>query len=485
MKWFSVHWFFIAAVAGLIVAGCDKLDLGKPAKSGPPPPTEQPATKLAKNDAPVTPTPTVQLPDFAALVDKEGPAVVNVSVRQTLARSGPQFPDLDENDPFYDFFRRFIPQPPRRGDSPTKQGVGSGFIISGDGYILTNRHVVDNADTVTVRLTDKREFKAKVIGSDARTDVALLKIDGKNLPKVPIGNVSRIRVGEWVVAIGSPFGFENSVTAGIISAINRALPDENFVPFIQTDAAVNPGNSGGPLFNMKGEVIGINSQIYSGTGGFMGLSFAIPIDVAMDVAEQLKSTGRVARGRIGVQIQPMDADLANSFGLPDVKGALVASVEKGGPADKAGLQPGDVIREFDGNVVGSSNELPRIVGLVKPGASAKVKIWRKGEAKELTVAVADTPGERTARASDRPAKSAEKMGLVLSETDDGLVVQEVLGPAASAGLRQGDVILSVNNQRVETVDQFRERVRTAPAGRSVAILVQRGDNTLFIPVKPE
>jgi serine protease Do len=485
MNSFTGRRLLAALAAGLLATACDKVDLGKFGKAETAPPAAQSTEKPVRDASPATPMATVMLPDFATLAEKEGPAVVNVSVTQTLARGGPQFPGVDEDDPFFDFFRRFIPQQPRRGDAPIQQGVGSGFIISDDGYILTNRHVVDNADVVTVRLTDKREFKAKVIGSDSRTDVALIKIDGKNLPKVPVGNASKIRVGEWVVAIGSPFGFENSVTAGIVSAINRALPDENFVPFIQTDVAINPGNSGGPLFNMKGEVIGINSQIYSRTGGFMGLSFAIPIDVAMDVADQLKTTGRVARGRIGVQIQNLNAELANSFGLPDAKGALVVSVERGSPADKAGLQAGDVIREFDGKTVGGSNELPRIVGLTKPGATVKMKVWRKGEAKDLSITVADTPAERTAaKAGDRPSKSAEKMGLTLTETEDGLVVQEVRGPAAAAGLRPGDVIISVNNQRTETVDDFRERIAQAPRGRSVALLVQRGENTLFVPVKP-
>ena len=489
MNKLSARLLLIGLASAWLATGCDKLDLGKFGKAEVAAPAAQPAQlepKLGQSNAPAPPLPAIQLPDFAALVEKEGPSVVNVSVIQTAGRGEAQLPPgMDENDPFFDFFRRFMPQPPRRGDAPIQQGVGSGFIISDDGYILTNRHVVDNADTVTVRLTDKREFKAKVIGTDARTDVALLKIEAKGLPEVPIGNANRIRVGEWVVAIGSPFGFENTVTAGIISAINRALPDENFVPFIQTDVAINPGNSGGPLFNMRGEVIGINSQIYSRTGTFAGLSFAIPIDVAMDVANQLRTTGKVSRGRIGVQIQGMNAELANSFGLPDAKGALVASVEKGSPADKASVQPGDVIREFDGKAVGSSNELPRIVGLVKPGATVKIKVWRKGEAKDLSITVGETPGERTARAGDRPPKSAEKMGLTLSETADGLFVEEVRGSAANAGLRKGDIILSVNNQRVETVDQFRERIGLAPRGRSIALLVQRGENTLFIPVKPE
>jgi serine protease Do len=462
-------------------AGCEKFE-GK-ADSGTSPASSP--LKTAPRGA-GEPVPMVQLPDFAALVEREGGAVVNVSVTQTLTRGAQQFPGGEEDDPFFDFFRRFAPQHPRRGDAPIQQGVGSGFIITDDGYILTNRHVIANADVVLVRLTDKREFKAKVVGTDARTDVALLKIDSKGLPKVPIGDAGRMRVGEWVIAIGSPFGFENTVTAGIVSAVNRALPDETFVPFIQTDVAINPGNSGGPLFNMKGEVIGINSQIYSRTGGFMGLSFAIPIDVAIDVAEQLKSTGRVARGRIGVQIQPLNTELASSFGLPDAKGALVASLEKGSPAEKAGLQPGDVIRVYEGKPVMSSNELPRLVGMTKPGSVVKMEVWRKGEAREMSVTVGEMPGERiAARNGERSLKQAEKMGLTLSETEEGLIVEDVQGPAARAGLRPGDVIVAVNNQQVETVEQFRERLAKTTPGKSIALLVQREDSTVFIAVRPE
>ncbi|MES2355299.1 MAG: DegQ family serine endoprotease [Pseudomonadota bacterium] len=480
------HWFALAVACTLTATGCEKLDLGKAGKAESTQPPAQSAFKPTPGTTPGTPVPTVQLPDFTALVEREGPAVVNVSVTQTLTRGSMQFPGADEDDPFFDFFRRFTPQQPRRGEAPMQQGLGSGFIISQDGYVLTNRHVVANADTVIVKLTDKREFKAKVVGTDSRTDVALLKVDAKDLPTVPIGDASHIRVGEWVLAIGAPFGFENSVTAGIVSAINRALPEENFVPFIQTDVAINPGNSGGPLFNMKGEVVGINSQIYSRTGGFMGLSFAIPIDVAIDVANQLKSTGRVSRGRIGVQIQSLTPELAGSFGLQDAKGALVASIEKGSPADKAGLQPGDVIREYDGKQVVSSAELPRLVGMTKPGAVVKMKVWRKGEAKELTATVTEMPGERVAgRAGDHPTKQAEKIGLTLSESEDGIVVQDANGPAARAGLRPGDIILSLNNQRVQTVDEFRDRLSKMPSGKSIALLVQREDTTLFVPIRPE
>jgi serine protease Do len=472
----------------LLATGCEKLELGKFGKPGKPeaPVPAMPAFKTAPPSASPAPVPTVRLPDFTALVDREGPAVVNVRVTQTVARRS-QLPGIPEDDPFFDFFHRFIPQPRGgdRGEPEIQSGLGSGFIISTDGYILTNRHVVDEADTVNVRLTDKREFKAKVVGTDKRTDVALLKIDAKDLPTVPMGDANNIHVGEWVLAIGSPFGFENSVTAGIVSAVNRALPDENYVPFIQTDAAINPGNSGGPLFNMKGEVIGINSQIYSRTGGFMGLSFAIPIDVAIDVANQLKTTGKVSRGRIGVQIQPLSAELAGSFGLPDTNGALVAGVEGGSPADKAGVKTGDVIREFGGKKISSFNELPRVVGLTKPGTAVKMKVWRKGELKELTLTVAELPGEKAPSLAERPSKTADRLGLSLSETDEGLLVEDVRGPAARAGLRTGDVILSVNNQRVENLDEFRDIVANTPKGRSVALLVQRDGNTLFVPVRPE
>src|SRR6476661_3856676 len=332
------------------------------------------------------------LPDFADLVDKQGAAVVNISTTQTVR--GQTAPPGSEEDPFYDFFRRFgPPQPPR--DYETRS-LGSGFVISQEGYILTNSHVVEAADDITVRLTDKREYKAKVIGSDRRTDVAVLKIDATGLPVVTVGDPNKLRVGEWVVAIGSPFGFESSVTAGIVSAKGRSLPQENFVPFIQTDVAINPGNSGGPLFNMRGEVVGINSQIYSRTGGFMGLSFAIPIDVAIDIQKQLREKGRVSRGRIGVVIQEVTRDLATSFGLDRARGALVNSVEKGSPADKAGVETSDIILAFDGKQVESSSDLPRIVGSTRPGANSTVEVWRKGTTKKLTVTVGELMEDRVA-----------------------------------------------------------------------------------------
>ncbi|HSN39712.1 MAG TPA: Do family serine endopeptidase, partial [Burkholderiales bacterium] len=344
-----------------------------------------------------------QLPDFTELVEKQGTAVVNISTTQS-ARSplASQLPDLQEDDPFYEFFRRFVPNPgPREFQS---QSLGSGFIISADGYIMTNAHVIDAADEVTVKLTDKREFKAKVIGADKRTDVALIKIDATGLPVVKVGDPARLKVGEWVVAIGSPFGFENTVTAGIVSAKGRSLPQENFVPFIQTDVAVNPGNSGGPLFNLRGEVVGINSQIYSRTGGFMGLSFAIPIDVASNIAQQLRTTGKVTRGRIGVVIQPVTKELAESFNLPKAQGALVNSVEKGGPADRAGIEPGDVILKFDGHAVSSSEDLPRMVGGSRPGSRVAIQIWRNKAVRDLQITVAELQDERATRQSRRGGK---------------------------------------------------------------------------------
>ncbi len=338
-----------------------------------------------------------ELPDFTELVEKQGVAVVNISTTQTVRNESvfPQMPELSEDDPMYDFFRRFMPH--RKGGPREYQSrsLGSGFILSADGYILTNAHVVDAADEVTVRLTDKREFKAKVIGSDRRTDVALVKIDASGLPKVTIGKPDLLKAGEWVFAIGSPFGFDNSVTAGIVSAKGRSLPQENYVPFIQTDVAINPGNSGGPLFNMRGEVVGINSQIYSRSGGFMGLSFAIPIDVAIDISDQLRTQGKINRGWLGVMIQEMTKELAESFGLSKPIGALIANVDKGSPADKAGMAASDVILKFDGKAVENSTELPRLVAAVKPGKRVMVQIWRKGAYKDISLVVGELPDKGT------------------------------------------------------------------------------------------
>jgi serine protease Do len=438
------------------------------------------------------------LPDFTELVEKQGAAVVNVSTTQINRL--PQFqgiPNLPENDPFYEFFRRFAPQMPREQES---QSLGSGFIISADGYILTNAHVVDRAEKITVRLTDKREFKAKVIGSDKRTDVALLKIDATGLPKVALGKPDQLKVGEWVLAIGSPFGFDSSVTAGIVSAKGRSLAQENFVPFIQTDVAINPGNSGGPLFNLKGEVVGINSQIYSRSGGYMGLSFSIPIDVAMDVVSQLRTTGKVTRGRIGVSIQEVTRELADSFGLPKVSGALISGVEKGGPADKAGVRPSDVILKFDGKVVNSSADLPRIVAATKPGGKVGVQLWRKGGALDVSIVVGEVQSDaavaqRSGRggASEGASESEIRLGLVVSELNDeqkaelqvegGLVVEDLKGPAVRSQLQRGDVILAVGNVEIHNFDQFNEVLKKVPRGRNIALLVRRSEGTVYVPIK--
>jgi serine protease Do len=431
------------------------------------------------------------LPDFTELVEKQGAAVVNVSTT-SAARSGPQFP-MPEDDPSNDFFRRFGP-PPRDYEA---RSLGSGFIISADGYILTNAHVVEAAEDINVKLNDKREFKAKVIGSDKRTDVAVIKIEASGLPAVKIGDPERLKVGEWVLAIGSPFGFESTVTAGIVSAKGRSLPQENYVPFIQTDVAINPGNSGGPLFNLKGEVVGINSQIYSRTGGFMGLSFAIPIDVAMDITHQLRTAGRVSRGRIGVVIQEVTKELAESFGLPKAAGALVNSVEKGGPADKAGLEPSDVILKFDGKTVSSSADLPRIVAHTRPGSKATMQIWRKGAARDVSVTVGEMPEEKVAqRPGRRDSKSGNvvaRLGLTVSEltaeqrselgVGGGLLVEDVQGAAAKAGIRRGDILMALNNQDIKSVEQVTQLLNQFEKAKSVALLIRRGDSALYVPLR--
>ena len=438
------------------------------------------------------------LPDFTALVEKYGPAVVNVEV---LEKTQPQpgFQGLSPNDPFYDFFRRFGIPPPGEGQRPNQppvRGAGSGFIVSPDGYILTNTHVVADAETVTVRLTDRREFQAKVVGADERTDVAVIKISASNLPIVRLGDPSRIKPGQWVLAIGSPFGFENTVTAGIISATSRSLPSDNYVPFIQTDVAVNPGNSGGPLFNMAGEVIGINSQIFSRTGGFMGLSFAIPIDVARNVEEQLIKTGRVVRGRIGVTIQDLNAQLAESFGLDRPRGALVSSVEKDGPAAHAGIQPGDVILGVAGHPIEHYGELSGAIAAMKPGSDTSLSVWRGGKQLNVSVAVAELhEQQQSASARGRSPGGGVKVpgafGLTVrplnpqekqqAGTQGSLVVEEVTGPAATAEVQPGDIILGVNGKRVHTTQELEEAAKAA--GKSVALLIQREDAQIFVPLR--
>ncbi|MCG9065442.1 DegQ family serine endoprotease [Laribacter hongkongensis] len=439
------------------------------------------------------------LPNFAQLVDKEGRAVVNISARQNArATAASPLPDLAPGDPFFEFFRRFAPPQQQREEAVS---LGSGFIISPDGYILTNAHVVARGDEITVKLNDKREYKARLIGADGRTDVALLKIDAHNLPAVELGNPNTLRVGEWVLAIGSPFGFDNTVTSGIVSAKGRQLPDENYVPFIQTDVAVNPGNSGGPLFDMDGKVVGINSQIYSRSGGFMGISFAIPIDVAMQVADQLKQNGRVSRGRLGVQIQDLTKDLAASFGLKSPSGALVNSVEAGGPADKAGIRAGDIVLAVNGQAIKETSDLPRLIGAVKPGQATRIEIWRNQASRTVTV-VPDELREADARSAQReaqpkqPARPAQQqiapVGLVLADAPPqllqrlgirfGLVVQRTSGLATQAGLLPGDVIVGIGTDPVTSFGEFKARIDATPAGAFVPLKVMRGNATLFLPL---
>lgn len=439
-----------------------------------------------------------ELPDFTELVEKQGAAVVNVSTTQVLRNEGlPQLPpNISEDDPMFEFFRRFMPPGSTMPREQEARSLGSGFIISADGYILTNAHVVDAADEVTVSLTDKREFKAKVIGSDRRTDVALIKINATGLPRVIIGDPNQLRVGEWVAAIGAPFGFENSVTAGIVSAKGRSLPRDNFVPFIQTDVAINPGNSGGPLFNLRGEVVGVNSQIYSRTGGFMGLSFAIPIDVALDVSNQLRATGKVSRGWLGVAIQEVTRQLADSFSLPQATGALIASIEPGSPAEKAGLEVSDVVLRFNDKIISSANDLPRIVAATRPGTRVNVQVWRKGQQRDVSVILTELPAEKLPQQRQQRApqnRSFNRLGLAVSElspaqrqqlkVDGGLFVEETQGAAARAGVRRGDVVLAVNNTDVKSVEQFNQLINQVGPGKNIALLVKRGEAALYIPLR--
>ncbi|WP_026075792.1 DegQ family serine endoprotease [Noviherbaspirillum massiliense] len=448
------------------------------------------------------------LPDFADLAEKTGPAVVNI---RTTERVKPGQGGLNgEDEEMQEFFRRFfgipIPrqqQPDRapRGRKPAPQqeeevprGVGSGFIISGDGYVLTNAHVVEGADEVYVTLTDKREFKAKIIGVDKRTDVAVVKIDGNNLPRLTIGDPSKLRVGEWVIAIGSPFGLENTVTAGIISA--KARDTGEYLPLIQTDVAVNPGNSGGPLINMRGEVIGINSQIYSRSGGYMGISFAVPIDEAVRVADQLRTTGKVTRGRIGVQIGEVTREVAETLGMPRAQGALVQRVEPGGPAEKAGVEAGDIILKFNGANIEKSTDLPRLVGATKPGTRVGVTVWRKGANREIPLTVTELEPEKVAKQDEKKPKeqAANALGLVVSDLSEaqkrelrlegGVIVEAAEGPAARVGLRAGDVILRLNNTDITNAKQFNALVSKLEPKKSAVILVRRGDASQFVPIKP-
>lgn len=444
---------------------------------------------------------TNELPDFTGLVEKHSAAVVNISAVQAPNvlnnQIFPDIPGLPENSPFYDFFRKHMqPFPAPRKSEP--KSLGSGFIISSDGYILTNAHVVEAAEEITVRLNDKREFVAEVIGTDRKTDIALIKINATGLPKITQGNPENLRVGEWVVAIGSPFGFEHSVTAGIVSAKGRTLAQENFVPFIQTDVAINPGNSGGPLFNMKGEVVGINSQIYSRTGGFMGLSFAIPINVATEIADQLKTSGKVNRGRIGVMIQEVTKELADSFGLSNSSGALVVSVEKGGAADQAGIKARDIILKFDEKDVAISADLPRIVGSTKPGSKVSMDIWRDGSYKTINIKIGETLSDEVAEnrklKQGKKSDTTNRLGLVLSEItaeqkkqleiNNGVLVEDIQpGIASRSGIRMGDIILGFNSKDVKSITQFNELLNQVESGKNIALLVKRGDLTTFITMK--
>ncbi len=442
-----------------------------------------------------------ELPDFTVLVEQNSAAVVNISTTQRPKQRIPftqkDMPELPQGTPWDDLFRHFFGEEGEGPGPEEAQSLGSGFIVDTEGYILTNNHVVEDAEEILVLLSDRRELKAKLIGSDKRSDIALLKVDARSLPVVKIGQSDKLKVGEWVMAIGSPFGFDHSVSVGVVSALGRNLPSENYVPFIQTDVAINPGNSGGPLFNLDGEVVGINSQIYSRTGGFMGLSFAIPVDVAMEVVAQLKSKGYVARGWLGVLIQDVTRDLAESFGMKTPSGALVSKVLDDSPAAKAGLKTGDVILEFEGKPIDRSSDLPPLVGHAPIGSTAKLKILRSGKTQTVQVKVAELPSEeKLAEASTSEKKGkADRLGLTVADLTaeqrqalelerHGVLVQEIEeGPAAEAGIRRGDVLLKVNGSDVDNVAQLRKLVEGLPPGKSVPVLVQRRSGPVFLALR--
>jgi serine protease Do len=438
------------------------------------------AGSLPAQAASATAARAAALPDFAAIVQQHGPAVVNITTAGTRQAGVAQVPELFRGLPF----KFELPQ----GEVPV-HGQGSGFILSGDGIVLTNAHVVQNASEVTVKLTDRREFRAKVLGTDPATDIAVLRVEAQGLPAVRIGDADAARVGDWVLAIGSPFGFENSVTAGIVSAKSRSLPGDTYVPFIQTDVAVNPGNSGGPLFNLAGEVIGINSQIYSRSGGYQGLSFAIPIDVALRVKDQIVATGHASHARLGVNVQTMNQALAESFGLERPVGALVAAVAPGGAADKAGLQPGDVVLKFNGRAVGDSGELAGMVGESRPGEQARLEVWRKGAKRELVATLGASSDGAVRKAEAGGDEEQGRLGLAVrpltpqeraaANVPGGLLVQEVDGPAARAGVAPGDIVLQAGGKPVQSVEDLRS---AAKAGKTVALLVQRGEQRMFVPL---
>lgn len=494
MHW-ARHWTTVSIsilAVGISMAACSREQTASTAVEQAAAPASQTQTATPQGAAPVSVG--AALPDFTGLVERYGPAVVNVAViekAQQTSRSVP--PGMSPNDPFYEFFRRFGGGQMPRNEAPAR-GEGSGFIVSSDGYILTNAHVVKGASEVTVKTTDRREYNAKVIGIDERTDVAVIKIDAKDLPVVRLGDPSKLKPGEWVVAIGSPFGFENSVTAGVVSATARSMPGEgNFAPFIQTDVPVNPGNSGGPLFNLKGEVVGINSQIYSRTGGYMGLSFAIPIDVANNVKQQLVANGKVVRSRIGVTVQEVDAGLANSFGLDRPRGALIGMVEAGAAGDKAGLKPGDVILKVDDTLIETSSQLPSIIANTKPGSAVTLQIWRDHAAKQIVARPQAMPeeGTRVASRGGDDGDATSKLGLSVrplapeekrdADTDGSIVVEDVDGPAAVAGVQPGDIILGVNGTRVKSVKDL--RTAADKSGKVVALLIERENAQIFVPIK--
>ncbi len=440
------------------------------------------------------------LPDFTGLVESNSDAVVNISTsgkaKARMVPHGFKIPDLPEDSPLNDFFGHFFGQPPRQSDTQPRSSLGSGFIISGDGYVITNHHVIKDADEIIVRLSDRREFKAELVGSDERSDTAVLKIEATNLPTVKLGQSSNLKVGEWVLAIGSPFGFDHSVTAGIVSAKGRSLPNESYVPFIQTDVAINPGNSGGPLFNLDGEVVGVNSQIYSRTGGFMGVSFAIPIDVVMNVYDQLRDKGQVTRGWLGVLIQDVTRELAESFDMKRPHGALVAKVLPDSPAEKAGFETGDVVIQFNKQKIERSGDLPPLVGNIRVGDRVPVKVIRNGKRQQLFVVIGQLP-EQEAHQLSSPKKpeldqklkfSVKELTKVQREklklSEQGVLVDMIdAGPAYDAGIRQGDILLMLNNEKIHNVEQFDQTVSHLPTGRSIPVLIQRRGNPIFMAIR--
>jgi len=482
----------LALLGAGVIGGAGVEALHQHAQAAPATAVMAPPATAAATGTPTTPViANSAMPDFPLITQRYGPAVVNISVTGTRKASVMGVDPEALSDPF-EFFRRFQQGNGRAKprDVPTR-GMGSGFIVSPNGVILTNAHVVKDANEVTLKLTDRREFRAKVLGSDPKTDIAVLKIEANNLPVVTLGNTKDLRVGEWVLAIGSPFGFENTVTAGVVSAKGRSLPDDSAVPFIQTDVAVNPGNSGGPLFNSRGEVVGINSQIYSQSGGYQGVSFAIPIDVASRVKDQIVATGKVQHAQLGVTVQEVNQSLADSFKLDRPEGALVSSVQKGSAAEKAGLQPGDVIRSANGQPIIASGDLPAIVGLSKPGDKLNMEVWRQGKKVSLSAQLGNVT-ENVAKAEDKSeANNGGKLGLSLRPLEEGekrqagvgagLLVEDVSGAAARAGVEPGDVVLAVNGTPAKSVDQVRAIL--AKSDKSVALLIQRGEDKIFVPIR--